>query len=141
MAGLVNKTFLSRIIISGVIIGLGAFGIFYLFHNVFAVDLAYAQTVTFTYMAIAQLLHIFNVRRLNGFGLDKSFFHNKLLVGAIILSVVLQLLVVYTPFLNTIFGTVPLTLATWGIILGIAIVITGLVYIVKKFAGLKDPEG
>lgn len=139
-SGLVNKTFLSRIIISGVIIGLGAFGVFYLFHNIFGMSLTYAQTATFTYMAIAQLLHIFNVRRLNGFGLDKSFFHNKLLVGAIILSVVLQLLVVYTPFLNTIFGTVPLTLATWGIILGIAIVITGLVYIVKKFAGLKDPE-
>lgn len=139
-SGLVNKTFLSRIIISGVIIGLGAFGVFYLFHNIFAMGLVYAQTATFTYMAVAQLFHILNVRRLNGFGLDKTFFQNKLLLVAIAFSVVLQLMVVYVPFLNNVFGTEPLTLMTWGIILAIVLVITGLVYLVKKLAGLKDPE-
>lgn len=139
-SGLVNKTFLSRIIISGVIIGLGAFGVFYLFHNIFGMSLTYAQTATFTYMAVAQLFHILNVRRLNGFGLDKTFFQNKLLLVAIAFSVVLQLMVVYVPFLNNVFGTEPLTLMTWGIILAIVLVITGLVYLVKKLAGLKDPE-
>lgn len=139
-SGLVNKTFLSRIIISGVIIGLGAFGVFYLFHNIFGMSLAYAQTATFTYMAIAQLFHILNVRRLSGFGLDKTFFQNKLLLAAMAFSVVLQLLVVYVPFLNNVFGTEPLTLATWGIILAIVLVVTIIVYLVKKLAGLKDPE-
>ncbi len=139
-SGLVNKMFLSRIIISGVIIGLGAFGVFYLFHNIFAMGLVYAQTATFTYMAVAQLFHILNVRRLNGFGLDKTFFQNKLLLVAIAFSVVLQLMVVYVPFLNNVFGTEPLTLMTWGIILAIVLVITGLVYLVKKLAGLKDPK-
>lgn len=139
-SSLVNKTFLSRIIISGVIIGLGAFGVFFLFNNIFETGLVYAQTATFTYMAVAQLFHILNVRRLNGFGLDKTFFQNKLLLAAIAFSVVLQLMVVYVPFLNNVFGTEPLTLTTWGIILAIVLVITGLVYVVKKLAGLKDPE-
>ncbi|MEC1386175.1 cation-translocating P-type ATPase [Aerococcus viridans] len=139
-SGLVNKTFLSRIIISGVIIGLGAFGVFYLFHNIFGMSLTYAQTATFTYMAVAQLFHILNVRRLSGFGLDKTFFQNKLLLAAMAFSVVLQLLVVYVPFLNNVFGTEPLTLATWGIILAIVLVVTIIVYLVKKLAGLKDPE-
>lgn len=139
-SGLVNKTFLSRIIISGVVIGLGAFGVFYLFHNIFGMSLIYAQTATFTYMAVAQLFHILNVRRLNGFGLDKTFFQNKLLLAAIAFSVVLQLMVVYVPFLNNVFGTEPLTLATWGIILAIVLVVTIIVYLVKKLAGLKDPE-
>ena len=139
-SGLVNKTFLSRIIISGVIIGLGAFGVFYLFHNIFGMSLTYAQTATFTYMAIAQLFHILNVRRLSGFGLDKTFFQNKLLLAAMAFSVVLQLLVVYVPFLNNVFGTEPLTLATWGIILATVLVVTIIVYLVKKLAGLKDPE-
>ena len=49
-------------------------------------------------------------------------------------------MVVYVPFLNNVFGTEPLTLMTWGIILAIVLVITGLVYLVKKLAGLKDPE-
>ncbi|MER1992215.1 MAG: cation transporting ATPase C-terminal domain-containing protein, partial [Aerococcus urinaeequi] len=77
---------------------------------------------------------------LSGFGLDKTFFQNKLLLAAMAFSVVLQLLVVYVPFLNNVFGTEPLTLTTWGIILAIVLVITGLVYVVKKLAGLKDPE-
>lgn len=139
-SGLVNKTFLSRIIISGVVIGLGAFGVFYLFHNIFGMSLIYAQTATFTYMAVAQLFHILNVRRLNGFGLEKTFFQNKLLLAAIVFSVVLQLMVVYLPFLNNVFGTEPLTLATWGIILAIVLVVTIIVYLVKKLSGLKDPE-
>lgn len=103
-------------------------------------SLTYAQTATFTYMAIAQLFHILNVRRLSGFGLDKTFFQNKLLLAAMAFSVVLQLLVVYVPFLNNVFGTEPLTLATWGIILAIVLVVTIIVYLVKKLAGLKDPE-
>ncbi|MGH2067058.1 cation transporting ATPase C-terminal domain-containing protein, partial [Aerococcus sp. L_4] len=62
------------------------------------------------------------------------------LLAAMAFSVVLQLLVVYVPFLNNVFGTEPLTLATWGIILAIVIVVTIIVYVVKKLAGLKDPE-
>lgn len=131
--GLVNRDFLSRIITSGIIIGLGSFGIFYYFHNFTDVSLEYAQTVTFTYMAVAQLLHIFNVRKLHSFGMDKSFFKNKLLVGAMALSIVLQLIVVYLPFMNNIFQTEPLDLTSWGVILLVAGVVTALVYLVKRF--------
>ena len=49
-------------------------------------------------------------------------------------------MVVYVPFLNIVFGTEPLTLATWGIILAIVLVVTIIVYLVKKLAGLKNPE-
>lgn len=131
--GLVNKSFLSRIITSGIIIGLGAFGIFYYFHQMTDVSLEYAQTVTFTYMAVAQLMHVFNVRKLHSFGLDKSFFNNKLLVSAMGLSVVLQLMVVYVPFFNTVFKTEALDLSTWGIIVATAILVTLIVYLIKRF--------
>lgn len=131
--GLVNRAFLSRIITSGVIIGLGSFGIFYYFHQMTDVSLEYAQTVTFTYMAVAQLMHIFNVRKLHSFGLDKSFFKNKLLLGAMALSIVLQLLVVYLPFFNNVFQTEALDLVTWGIIIALAAFVTFIVYLVKRF--------
>lgn len=131
--GLVNKAFLSRIITSGIIIGLGAFGIFYYFHQMTDVSLEYAQTVTFTYMAVAQLMHVFNVRKLHTFGFDKSFFKNKLLVGAMGLSVVLQLMVIYVPFFNIVFKTEALDLSTWGIIAATAILVTLIVYLIKRF--------
>lgn len=138
--GLVNRNFLSRIITSGIIIGLGAFGVFYYFHNMTDVSLEFAQTATFTYMAIAQLMHIFNVRKFHSFGLDASLFHNKFLVGAMLLGVALQLFAVYTPFMNRVLGTEPLTLLSWGIVLGAAILATILVHWLKVLTGQKGSE-
>lgn len=138
--GLVNRKFLSRIITSGIFIGLGAFGIFFTFYNFSDFSLEYAQTVTFSYMAIAQLMHIFNVRKFKSFGLDKSFFKNKLLVGAMALGVVLQLIAVYTPFMNNVLGTEPLTLMSWGIIFGAAAVATFIVHWFKVLTGQKGAQ-
>lgn len=138
--GLVNRKFLSQIITSGIFIGLGAFGIFFAFYNFSDFSLEYAQTVTFSYMAIAQLMHIFNVRKFKSFGLDKSFFKNKLLVGAMALGVVLQLIAVYTPFMNNVLGTEPLTLMSWGIIFGAAAVATFIVHWIKVLTGQKGAQ-
>ncbi|MDQ0221674.1 cation-translocating P-type ATPase [Streptococcus moroccensis] len=111
--GLVNKAFLARIIISGAIIALASFIIF---RHAYAreASLEYAQTATFTFMALAQLLQIFNVRNPKGFGLNASFFKNKVLVLSLILSLGLQMAAIYLPFMNAILGTHPLTGATWG---------------------------
>ncbi len=133
---LVNKRFLGRIILSGVVIGLVAFGFFtYLMHTNH--ELQYAQTATFTFMAVAQLMHIFNVRKSNGFGLDKSFLKNKVLVGAMLLSVGLQLSAVYVPVMNQILGTMPIQAGTWGIIFLAAAISTLVVMGLKKAFQLK----
>ncbi|MCC4044202.1 cation-translocating P-type ATPase [Enterococcus gallinarum] len=133
---LVNKRFLGRIILSGIVIGLTAFG-FFSFLIQTNHELAYAQTATFTFMAIAQLMHIFNVRKQSGFGLDKSFFKNKALIGALILSIGLQLSAVYLPFMNELLGTSPLQVGTWGIIFLAASLSTLVVMGLKKAFQLK----
>lgn len=133
---LVNKRFLGRIILSGIVIGLTAFG-FFSFLIQTNHELAYAQTATFTFMAIAQLMHIFNVRKQSGFGLDKSFFKNKALIGALILSIGLQLSAVYLPFMNELLGTSPLQAGTWGIIFLAASLSTLVVMGLKKAFQLK----
>lgn len=134
--GLVNAHFLSGIIVSGIIIGLAAFGIFYYVYVWSDASLEYAQTATFTFMTVAQLAHIFNVRRSKGFGLDKSLLQNKLLVFALLFSIFMQGLAVYLPFFNNVLGTTPLTFKTNMFILAIGLVTTALVYlfsnIVKK---------
>ncbi|MFN8418294.1 MAG: cation-translocating P-type ATPase C-terminal domain-containing protein [Anaerolineae bacterium] len=38
------------------------------------------------------------------------FFSNRLLIGAVVVTVVIQLLAAYLPFFNELFGTNPLTL-------------------------------
>lgn len=114
--GLINKSFLMQILTSGSLIGISAFIIFW-----FALNQGYstemAQTMSFTTMGIGQLLHIFNVRSFGSFGLNKSLLKNKFLIVSLIISVLLQLLAVYTPILNVVMNTVPLGLDQWKIIL------------------------
>ena len=50
-----------------------------------------------------------------------GLFANKWLWGAIGVSVVLQLVVIYVPFLNTAFGTVPLSAGAWVECIGLAL--------------------
>ncbi|UUX33618.1 cation-translocating P-type ATPase [Fundicoccus culcitae] len=134
-SGLVNRNFMTRIIISGIIIGIAAFAMFLIFERSQG-DLAYAQTATFTFMAVAQLFHVLNVRKFGKFGLDKSLFDNKWLVIMVLVSVGLQLLAVYLPFMNSVLGTVPLRGITWLMILAGAVVTTGIVYLVKRLSGV-----
>ena len=134
--GLVNKRFLGRIILSGVVIGLVAFG-FFNFLMLTDHELLYAQTATFTFMAVAQLMHIFNVRKSSGFGLDKTLLKNKPLMGALLLSVGLQLSAVYVPFMNELLDTMPIQAGTWGIIFAAAAISTLIVMGLKKLFQLK----
>ena len=49
-----------------------------------------------------------------------DFFSNKFLIGATTLVIFLQILAVYTPFLQSILRTVPLSLTEWLMIIPVA---------------------
>jgi P-type Ca2+ transporter type 2C len=66
------------------------------------------------------------------FQYNMNFFSNKWLLVALASSLLLQLLVIYVPPLQIIFGTVPLQLIDWGLIGIIAIAIWSLSYAANK---------
>ncbi len=82
-------------------------------------SLAYAQTMTFTTLVFYQLYNVFNARS-DERSAFRGLFTNRWLWGALALSVLLQIAVVYLPFLQRAFGTVDLTLSDWLICLGVA---------------------
>ncbi len=137
-SGLVNRPFLLQVIVSGILIGITAFIVFVIFNNM-GVELEVARTGTFAFMGVGQLMHVFNVRHPDNFGLDKTILENKPLIGALIASVGLLLLSIYLPGLNSIMSNVPLNLEMWGIILIAAVIITGINFLVKK--GIHRFEG
>ncbi len=132
--GLVNGLFLARIVTSGIVLGICAFLVFQ-FCLGRQPSLAYAQTATFTFMTVAQLMHILNVRKESGFGLDATLVRNKVLLSSLALSFLLQLAAVYLPFMNSILGTVPLDLSTWLVLTAAAMAATAAVYLLKRLAG------
>ncbi len=85
-------------------------------------SLATARTAAFTVLVIAHLTNAFSARSettsvLVGLGA------NRWLWGAVALSALLQVAVVHVPLLNEAFSTAPLTLAQWGLCIGIAMLV------------------
>ena len=69
------------------------------------------NTMVFMMLTIAQMGHALGLRSHTESIFRMNFFSNKLLLGAIVGTLVLQLMAVYLPFFNQIFGTNPLTVS------------------------------
>lgn len=67
------------------------------------------QTMVFTALAFCQMYHVLAIRSERESIFAIGVFSNLPLLGAIVLTVALQLALVYVPFLNPIFNTHPLT--------------------------------
>ena len=74
--------------------------------------LRYAQTMAFTTLVLFSLFTVFSSRSDERSAFE-GLFSNHWLWGAMLLSVLLQIAVVYVPFLQHAFSTVGLTLADW----------------------------
>lgn len=136
-SGLVTRPFLIQILISGIVLGLASFGLFYLHDTILGYELNYSQTATFAFMAVAQLMHLLNVRKSDTFGLDTSLFQNKVMIGAVLISIGLLLAAVYLPVANGILATTGLELISWLYIMVGGIIATAFVYLIKRLAGFK----
>ena len=77
-----------------------------------AADETYARTMAFTTLMMFQLFNVFNCRS-SWRSAFSGFFDNKWLIGAVVLSLFTHVLVIYVPFLQTAFHTVPLSVLDW----------------------------
>jgi Ca2+-transporting ATPase len=75
-------------------------------------SLHHAQTMAFTTLMLFQLFNLFNARS-DDESAFRGLFRNAWLWAAILLSVILQVIVVYTPFLQRAFSTEGLTASDW----------------------------
>ena len=86
-------------------------------------NLIYAQTVAFSTLVMAQLIHVFDCRAENSI-FDRNPFENVYLVLAVISSIILLLIVVYWPPLQPIFHTTNLALLDWLFIIALGAIPT-----------------
>ncbi|MCT2538025.1 calcium-translocating P-type ATPase, SERCA-type [Aquibacillus koreensis] len=93
--------------------------------------LRYAQTIAFTTLVMAQLIHVFDCRSEHSI-FSRNPFQNLYLVGAVISSVLLLLVVIYFEPLQTVFNTMDLALRDWIFILALSAIPTVLFGFTKK---------
>lgn len=89
------------------------------------------QTIVFTTLCFAQLWHVMAIRSERRSLFAQGLLSNKTLLGAVIITVLLQVAVVYVPALNTFFHTAPLTWVELLITVGVSSVVFWAVEIEK----------
>lgn len=120
-----------KIISRGIMIGIVSLIAFMLTYQNNPDNLVYAQTITFSTLVMAQLIHVFDCRSEKSI-FARNPFDNKYLVFAVISSILLLLVVVYWSPLQPIFHTTALGLLDWLFILTLSIIPTVVFAITKK---------
>jgi Ca2+-transporting ATPase len=92
---------------------------------------AHWQTMVFTVLTLAQMAHVLAIRSESEPLWRLGLCSNRPLLGAVLLTFLLQLATIYVPFLNPIFKTQPLSLPELLVCLGAAAVVYGAAEIEK----------
>lgn len=79
-------------------------------------NMALARTMAFTTLVVSQLMYVFDCKSEIHSIFETDLCNNMYLVVAVCCSISMQLMVIYIPFLQVCFNTVPLNCADWGIV-------------------------
>lgn len=126
---LVDKLMAQRMLLMAIPMAIGTL---YIFKGYFEHDLAKAWTLSLTTLAVFQWFNAWNCRHESKSIFQMNPFSNKWLIGATTIVILLQLFVVYNPFMQKFLRTTPLKLSEWLIIIPIASSII-LVEEIRKF--------
>lgn len=69
------------------------------------------QTMLFTVLTVSQMFHVMAIRQERESLFREGVLSNRLLLGAVILTIILQFALIYVPFLQNVFGTMALDLS------------------------------
>ncbi|MBT8428742.1 MAG: HAD-IC family P-type ATPase, partial [Gammaproteobacteria bacterium] len=111
-----------RIGVVSLMLVLGSFGLFeWALHRGMGVDTA--RTVAVNMFVFGELFYLFNCRSLRYTMFRLGVFSNRWLILGVAGMVLLQILFTYAPTMNQLFGTAPIGVAEWALILtgGLAI--------------------
>ena len=84
---------------------------------------AHWQTMVFTVLCLSQMGHVLAIRSERESLFSQGIFSNKPLVGAFMLTFVLQMATIYVPQLNIVFKTTPLTFGQLAVTLALSTVV------------------
>ncbi len=111
--GIIYPGMLMRVLFTALIMGVGAFAVFNWAQA--RMPIAEARTITFCTLVTFEWFRAFNARSDERTVFKLGIFKNRWLVGSVAVAVGLQIAIVYVPFLQTAFRTVPLNPRDWGI--------------------------
>jgi Ca2+-transporting ATPase len=98
------------------------------------------QTMLFTTLTLSQMAHVLAIRSERKSLFQIGLLSNKALLGAVVLTVVLQICLIYVPFLEKVFHTSPLSAVDLGISLLLSAAVFGAVELEKFLRRFREPR-
>ncbi len=97
------------------------------------------RTLAFTVLALGQIFHVLSIHAANRSFFRTWFTHNRFLLWSVVATMLLQVAVIYLPFLQGLFGTYPLTAPELVLAIGLASVLFWMIEIPKLFRRSPPP--
>lgn len=127
-APILTRQLLIRIVLVGIIILIGSFGLFEL-ELLLDGSIEQARTVAVNVVVFVEIFYLFNCRSLTNSSFRIGFLSNPWIIIGTIVMVLLQLLFTYAPFMNGFFSSQSISPAAWG-----RIILVGVIgYLVVEF--------
>jgi len=126
---LIDKLMVQRMAVMAIPMMIGTL---FLFKKYFESDLTHAWTISLTTLAVFQWFNAWNCRHESKSIFQMNPFANKFLVGATLIIIPLQLLVIYNPLMQKFLHTTSLRFSEWLLIVPIATSVV-LVEEIRKF--------
>jgi len=135
---IISKPIIARMLIVGFTMMIGTLAVFKLYNP--GTNLVYAQTMAFSTLMIFQMFNVLNCRSEFNSLFKIGIFTNMKLWGAIIVSIIMQVIVVQVPLFNNFFKTVPLAGMDWIYVLLVGSSVFVVVEIYKFVISRVKPE-
>ena len=134
-APILSRTLIFRILLVGLIIMAGAFGLFE-YELARGASIEEARTVAVNVVIFVELFYLFNSRSLTKSPFQLGILTNPWALGGAVGMVLIQLAYTYAPFMNDLFGSEPIPTILWldvlAVSLGAYIVIEGEKWLRRK---------
>jgi P-type Ca2+ transporter type 2C len=128
---ILNKEMLWLIVTISTVAGVMTLGVFGWYYFILEKSLELSRTLAFTMLGVNSLFYVFSSRSLSKPIWKVNFFQNKWLILGVMAGMVMQLLAVYTPFLQKVFRTVPLGINEIGLVVAGSLLLMVMVEMVK----------
>ncbi|MDO4793904.1 MAG: cation-translocating P-type ATPase [Filifactor alocis] len=117
-----DKITFQRVVIQSTALCIAILGAYYYGLKHFGENLAGARTIAFVTLIMAELLRSYSARSQRHTIFEIGIFSNKALVMGTAFSFIMMMVVVYVPFLQALFKTVPLGMKEWSFVLPFALI-------------------
>lgn len=134
----INVTLLRRLVMVGVAMLIGAFGLFK-YELVTTGNEALARSVAVNVFIFVELVYLFNCRHLRGTVFQTGLLGNPYAILGAIGMVLLQMAFTYLPVMNRVFQTAPMGWDSWARVLGVSLLVFVMVEI-ETYITSKKPD-